>query len=316
MTNLRELPKLRDGLSYLYIERGRIEQRQRSIAWYSPDGEVSVPCAALAVLLLGPGTSITHAAVKALAENGCSICWIGEDGIRFYASGIGETHSSRNLLSQAAAWADETAHMRTVERMYRMRFDEPLPERMTLRQIRGLEGVRVRDAYARASRETGVTWSGRNYRRGSWQNADPINRALSAGFACIYGICHAAIVSLGYSPALGFIHTGKQLSFVYDIADLYKTQLVVPTAFAVTAESDRRVEGRVREKLRDEFRTARLLERIVDDLSSLFDALVDENLNDEDMWRPGDLWDPDRSLAGGVNYGGDGPGESPDELAR
>jgi len=262
MKNLRELPKFRDGLSYLYIEHGRIEKQHKSIAWYGEEGEVSVPAAALGVLLLGPGTAITHAAVRTLAETGCSICWVGEEQVRFYASGVGETRNSRNLLLQAEAWADQDTHMQVVEAMYRMRFQDPLPENLTLQQIRGVEGVRVREAYARASRVTGVPWKGRNYDRGDWGKADPINRALSAGFACMYGICHAGIKSSGYSPGLGFIHTGKQLSFVYDIADLYKTQIVVPVAFSAVADGDRLIERRVRERLRDRFRNEHLLARL------------------------------------------------------
>jgi len=313
MKNLRELPKFRDGLSYLYIEHGRIEQKQRSIAWYGTEGEVAIPCAALGVLLLGPGTSITHAAVKSLAENGCSICWVGEDGVRYYASGTGETRSSRNLLRQAEAWADETAHMRVVETMYRMRFADPLPRDLSLRQIRGLEGVRVRDTYARASQATGIPWAGRNYRRDSWHAADPINRALSAGFSCMYGICHAGIVSAGYSPALGFIHTGKQLSFVYDVADLYKTQLVIPVVFSVVAESNHGVERRVREALREQFRSKHLLRRVVDDLSCLFGSKEEEDPYTEDGSRPGELWDPQGQVAGGVSYGDHGTGECSDQ---
>ena len=309
MKNLRELPKFRDGLSYLYIEHGRIEQRHKSIAWYGEEGEVAVPCAALSVLLLGPGTSVTHAAVRALADNGCSICWVGEDGVRFYASGTGETRSSKRLLKQVEAWSDPDWHMRIVESMYRMRFPQPIPDGLTLQQIRGMEGVRVRDAYANASRATGVPWTGRSYQRGTWQSATPVNRALSAGSACLYGICHAGIISTGYSPALGFIHTGKQLSFVYDVADLYRTQLVVPIAFKVTQESDQGVERRVRERLREASRQVRLLERIVDDLAYLFSPPVDGDPYAEDGCRPGMLWDPVAEVPGGTAYGRDGPGE-------
>jgi len=313
MKNLRELPKFRDSLSYLYIEHGRIEQRHKSIAWYGEDGEVAIPCASLGVLLLGPGTSITHAAIKALADNGCSICWVGEDGVRFYASGVGETRNSHNLLRQAEAWSDESSHLRVVGSMYRMRFPNPLPRGLSLRQIRGMEGVRVRDAYAQASKETGVEWHGRNYERAAWHKADPINRALSAGFACMYGVCHAGIVSSGYSPALGFIHTGKQLSFVYDVADLYKIQMVVPIAFSVVAESEHGVERKVRTALRDEVRRTHLLRRIVDDLAQLFTADPEDDPYAEDGSKPGDLWDPQEQVSGGVSYGDHGSGERPDE---
>lgn len=209
MKNLQELPRFRDGLSFIYVEHGRIEQEAKAIAWWSPDGIVSIPCAALGVLFLGPGTTITHAAIKALAASGCSVCWVGEDQTRFYAAGTGETRSSAGLIRQAAAWADPGQHLQVVRTMYSIRFPEGLPGDLTLQQIRGMEGVRVRDSYARASRETGITWHGRDYKRGSWGATDPVNRALSAASACLYGVCHAAVVSAGYSPALGFIHTGS-----------------------------------------------------------------------------------------------------------
>lgn len=316
LRNLRELPKFRDGLSYLYIERGRIEQEAKAVAWYGVEGKVSVPVSSLGVLMLGPGTSITHEAVKALADNGCLVNWVGEEGVRFYASGLGETRSSANLMRQAGFWADPDKHLRVVRQMYLMRFADGLEPGLTLQQIRGKEGVRVRTIYARASAETGVAWSGRSYRRDSWDNADPINRALSAGAACLYGVCHAGIVSAGYSPALGFVHTGKQLSFVYDVADLYKTEVLVPAAFETVGESEEKVESRIRHRLRDTLRDSRLLERVVSDLHSLFssDSKEDERFA-ADGAAPGELWDPGGDVEGGVSYGGDDLGKRSDESA-
>lgn len=316
MRNLQELPKFRDGLSYVYVEHGRIEQEDKAVAWWSPDGIVAIPAAALGVLFLGPGTTITHAAVKSLSECGCSICWVGEDYTRFYASGMGETRSSAGILKQAAALIDSFRHLEIVRRLYTMRFHDPLPPDLDLQQIRGLEGVRVRDGYARASHESGVPWRGRNYDRSNWSTSDPINRALSAGTACLYGVCHAAIVSAGYSPALGFIHTGKQLSFVYDVADLYKVETVIPAAFEAVASSDKGVEGHTRQILRERMKTARILERAVDDLHHLFEPPREEDQYAADGARPGDLWEPEGAVPGGVAYGCDGAGESAAESTR
>lgn len=300
--NYAELPKFRDGLSYLYIEHAKIEQDQHSIALLTPEGFSSVPAASLGVLMLGPGTSITHAAVKSLAQNGCSVHWVGEEQQRFYASGTGETHSSRNLMRQAKLWANPHTHLEVVKRMYLMRFREKLPADITLEQLRGHEGVRVRQAYAKASEESGVAWAGRNYNKGKWADADPINRALSTGAASLYGVSHAAIVSSGYSPALGFIHVGKQLSFVYDIADLYKAECLIPVAFSVVAESTDKVETRTRTALRETFRQSKLLERIVKDLHSLFVGLDEDDMSDG--INPTGLWDNQQGeVSGGVNYG-------------
>lgn len=304
--NLRLLPKFRDGLSYIYIQHGRIEREDASIAWYGPDGAVAIPAAALGTLMLGPGTSITHAAITALADNGVTIAWVGEEGVRFYASGLGETRSSRNLEKQASAWADPEARLQVVRRLYEYRFPEPLSPGLTLQQIRGKEGVRVRDGYARAARAAGIEWRGRNYKRDDWQEADAVNRALSAGNACLYGICHAGIISLGFTPGLGFLHTGKQLSFVYDLADLYKTEVVVPVAFAAAGSSKIDVEKRVRHTLRDKFRQSKLLSRIAEDLHRLFDLEVTtEDPFDEDAAAPGDIWEGDYFVPGGKAYGPD-----------
>jgi CRISP-associated protein Cas1 len=302
--NYAELPKFRDGLSYLYIEHAKIEQDQHSIALLTPDGASSVPSASLGVLMLGPGTSITHAAIKSLAQNGCSVHWVGEEQQRFYASGTGETHSSRNLMRQAKLWANPNTHLEVVKRMYRMRFPEKLPPDITLEQLRGYEGVRVREAYAKASKTSGVEWTGRNYNKGKWSDADPINRALSTGAASLYGVCHAAIASSGYSPALGFIHVGKQLSFVYDVADLYKAECLIPVAFAVVAESPEKVETRTRSELRETIRQTKLLERVVKDLHSLFEGLDEDDMTDG--INPSALWDNQQGeVGGGVNYAGE-----------
>src|SRR5439155_11177152 len=184
-----------------------------------------------------------------------------------------------------------------IRRLYQLPFFEKLDPELTLRQIRGMEGVRVREAYARASRETGVAWSGRSYRRDNWSNADPVNRALSCANSCLYGICHAAIVSMGYSPALGFIHTGKMLSFVYDIADLYKADLTIPLAFEVVAEGPNGVESRVRQRSRDVFHREGLLKRILPDIEwvlAVEEGTPGDALDfDADAAVPGNLWDPE-----------------------
>lgn len=314
MKDLHLLPKVRDSLSYLYVEHCRIEQEAQAIAIHDARGKIPVPCAALTVLMLGPGTTITHAAVRTLARCGCLVLWAGEEGVRFYAQGMGETRSARNLYRQARLWADPTARLEVVRRLYGMRFPEPLDPRLTLQQIRGREGVRVREAYARASRETGVPWAGRSYRRDQWDTADPVNRALSAASSCLYGVCHAAIVSAGYSPALGFIHTGKMLAFVYDVADLYKADVAVPIAFRVVAEGVEHLEMRVRRACRDRFHEQRLLQRIVPDIERALGGTENsvDTAYDSDEALPGGLWDPETGeLAGGVNYADDGGNSAP-----
>jgi CRISPR-associated protein Cas1 len=296
MQDLHDLPKLRDSLSYLYVEHAVLNKKDNAIEYIRQDeGRVMIPVAALSVLLLGPGTKITHAAIGTLSDNGCAVVWVGEDGTKFYASGTGETRRSFHLLRQAEMSCDPELRLGVIRRMYLVRFPEPLETGLTLEQIRGMEGSRVRSAYYQASRQYGVAWHGRSYNRADWGNSDPINRALSAAHALLNGLCHTAIVSGGYSPALGFIHTGKQLSFVYDIADLYKAEITISLAFQTVAESKDRVEARVRAACREKLRETKLMERILPDIDRLLEinpaVFVEGDDYDGDPALPGPLWD-------------------------
>jgi len=305
--NLRTLPKLRDGLSYVYVEKCQVEQDMLSVAIEDDENSDHVPAASLGVLMLGPGTSITHAAIKNLADSGCLVMWTGEDMVRFYAMGIGETRKGNHLELQARLWAEAATHAQVVERMYRMRFGRRLAPDLTIEQIRGMEGARVRDAYAEASRNFGVPWSGRNYDRGNWQGGDTVNRALSAANACLYSVCHTAIVSGGYTPGLGFVHTGKALSFVYDIGDLYKTETTIPVAFEIAKRDPSQLESVVRKRCREKFYEVRLLDRVLRDIDRLFDLGQDVPLPefdvDADPARPTPYWNP--PAAEGVDDGRD-----------
>lgn len=302
-SNLRALPKFRDGLSFVYLEHAVVERDSYSLAVFRENGRLSLPVSTIGCLLLGPGTRLTHAAMIVLAEVGCSVAWVGETGVRFYAGGMGKSRSSRNLEAQARAFADPTLHMNVVRRLYSRRFLEPLPDKLTLQQIRGREGVRVRDAYAAAASAYGIPWKGRAYKQMDWGSADPVNRALSSGNACLYGLCHAALLATGFSPGLGFIHVGKQMSFVYDIADLYKVEVVIPAAFeasGVHAKPEVAVRALVRQKIAD----GKILSRIVRDLAWVFE-LHDVDNATEDGSGPGELWDIGQAVKGGQSHAGD-----------
>ncbi|MEN4041480.1 MAG: type I-E CRISPR-associated endonuclease Cas1e [Anaerolineaceae bacterium] len=294
MQDLHLLPKLRDSLSYLYIEHAVIERDNAALLVLQETGRTTVPIANLCLLLLGPGTSLTHAAVVLLAENGTSVVWAGQDGNKFYAQGNGETRRATHLLRQATLVCDPAARLRVVMRMYALRFGYELDPGLTIDQIRGMEGARVKNVYAEASRKYGVAWQGRNYDRSNWTNADPANRALSAANALLNGICHAAIVSGGYAPGLGFLHTGLQLSFVYDIADLYKTQYSIPAAFYTAAQGPDNIERRTRETCRELFREQKLLHKILPDIDRLLEGndRADYHLLDQDLSLPVDWWQP------------------------
>lgn len=319
--DLHELPKVKDSLSYIYIEHAKVRQDGHSIAIYNQDGITPVPCATLNLIMLGPGTNITHKAVKNLVENDCLILWCGEEGVRSYAQGLGRTRNAKNIVYQALLSSIPKFRLLVAKKMYILRFEETIPFNISIRQLRGKEGARMRKVYIDNSSRTGIEWKGRYYKRDSWVDTDPINRALSSANSCLYGICHAAIVALGYSPALGFIHTGKQLSFVYDIADLYKSETTVPLAFDIVKEDTKNISRRVRIECREQFRKNHLLKQIVEDIKSVLD--IKELLNpseknlleiseltlknyDSDDALPGYLWDPKEGFQdGGVNFDDD-----------
>lgn len=298
--NYQELPKLRDSISYLYIEHAIIERDENAIVSISAEGKTPIPVSGVTCLLLGPGTNVTHAAIRIMAESGCMVIWCGEGIGRFYASGLGETRSAANVLAQAKACMDEAKHMAVVREMYAIRFPGVNTEGMTLQQIRGMEGIRVKKAYALAAKAAGIPWKSRSYKRDNWEEADFVNRALSIANSVLYGLCHAAIVSLGLSPALGFVHTGKQLSFVYDVADLYKTETTIPAAFEAAAQQDGPLDRTVRILCRKYFRQARILNRIPEDMERLLKAGAEEQVNDSGA---GQLWDDkEGSVDGGCRW--------------
>lgn len=303
MKNLQELPKLKDSISYLYLEHAVIEQHDTAIVAIQKQGKTPIPIAAMTCLLLGPGTSVTHAAIRAICDNGCMAIWCGEHAERFYAAGIGETRSAKNLLTQARACMDPERHLETAKRMYQIRFSNLKTTGLTLQQLRGMEGIRIRKAYELAARTTGVRWNKRSYKTEDWERSDPINQALSQANALLYGLCHAAIVSLGYSPGLGFIHTGKQLSFVYDIADLYKVETTIPAAFEAIKKMKQGEDGKkqIRLTCRTYFANARILSRIAQDLAWIFqDGPREETDN---CTKVGSLWDDaEDAVSGGINY--------------
>jgi CRISPR-associated protein Cas1 len=222
--------------------------------------------------MLEPGTRVSHAAVTLASRVGCLLVWIGEAGVRLYASGQPGGARADRLLYQAKLALDDEARLKVVRKMYEMRFKEKPPERRSVEQLRGIEGVRVRKMYELVARQYGVLWKTRNYDHTEWESGDVPNRCLSSATACLYGICEAAILAAGYAPAVGFIHTGKPQSFVYDIADIFKFDSVVPVAFRIAARKPSNPEREVRLACRDAFRQARLLHRIIPSIEEVLAA--------------------------------------------
>jgi CRISPR-associated protein Cas1 len=203
---------------------------------------------------------------------GCLLVWVGEAGVRLYASGQPGGARADRLLYQAKLALDDAARLKVVRKMYFLRFQEEPPERRSVEQLRGIEGVRVRKMYELLAKQFGVAWRSRNYDHTRWGSGDLPNRCLSSATACLYGIAEAAILAAGYAPAIGFIHTGKPQSFVYDIADIFKFETVVPAAFRIAARKPANPEREVRLACRDSFRQSRLLDRIIPTIEEVLAA--------------------------------------------
>lgn len=272
LPRLRPLP-VKERLSILFLERGRLDVKDGAFVLIDKQGvRTHVPVGGVACLMLEPGIRLSHAAAVLAARAGTLLVWAGEAGVRLYSAGQPGGARSDKLLYQASLALDPDARLAVVRRMFARRFGEEPPSRRSVDQLRGIEGARVRAMYELLAKSYRVKWSGRRYDPKEWGSGDLANRCLSSATACLYGLSEAAILAAGYAPAVGFLHTGRPLSFVYDIADIYKFETVAPVAFKVAARGGNDPEGEVRRGCRDAFRQTRLLERIIPDIEDILSA--------------------------------------------
>ena len=266
--------QIKERISVIFVERGEIDVRDGAFVVIDATGiRTHIPVGGVACIMLEPGTRLSHGAAALAGRVGTLLVWVGEAGVRLYSSGQPGGARSDRLLYQARLALDENLRLKVVRKMYAIRFGEEPPARRSVEQLRGIEGVRVRQTYQLLARQFGVTWAGRDYDAQSWDAADLPNRCLSAATSCLYGVTEAAVLAAGYAPAVGFIHTGKPLSFVYDIADIYKFETVVPVAFKVAASKPAgNPERAVRLACRDIFRQSKLLDRIIPDIEDILAA--------------------------------------------
>lgn len=267
---LETLAPAKDRWTPLYLEHGRLEVDDSSVKWIGADRVVyRLPVATISAILLGLGTTVTHAAIKACAECNTPVFWTGEDVMRFYAFGLEPNHSNDMPRLHAAVWADKRRRAEVARRMFKMRFPDVDVGSHSIAELRGLEGLRVRSLYAEMGLKYGVTWKGRNYDRNNWNMADGINRALSCASASLYAVCAAVCCSLGYLPSLGFVHDSGTLPFIYDVADLYKHVTSIPASFMAARQDPMDSGDLVRKVLKQRLEEERLLQRIPKDLESL-----------------------------------------------
>ncbi len=296
--SISELPTISDRMTFLYLEHCRISREDGAVTVKDAEGTVYIPAAAISVLLLGPGTEITHRAMELIGDAGISVVWTGEHGVRYYAHGRALNSHSRLLEKQAKLVSNTRSHLEVVRKMYAMRFNNEDVSGLTLQQLRGREGARMRKIYRENAKLYKVEWNGREYDTEDFFSGSPVNQALSAANVCLYGLASAVISALGCSNGLGFIHVGHELSFAYDIADLYKAEITIPLAFKLAGTVFSDLPDVVRRSVRDEFVKTHILERMVRDIKYLLDDSESESNVDIA------LWDDHHKIAEyGVSYG-------------
>lgn len=300
---LLELPRVSDRISFLYVEHSKINRQDSAITVTDRRGVARIPAAMISVLMLGPGTEITHRAMELIGDTGTGIVWVGERGVRLYAHGRALTRSSRLLECQAKLVSNRRSRLAVARKMYQLRFPDEDVSGLTMQQLHGREGARVRQVYHAYAKKYGVKWTRREYDPEDFESGTAINQALSAANVALYGLVYSVIVAIGLSPGLGFIHTGHELAFVYDIADLYKADTSILVAFEVVSqtESGQDIGQRTRLRMRDVFVDGRVIKSIVRDVKYLLDAEDDLDVAEEvDIIH---LWDEsDRHVRHGINY--------------
>lgn len=262
-TPLNPIP-IKNRVSMIFLQYGQVDVLDGAFVLIDKNGvRTHVPVGSVACIMLEPGTRVSHAAIKLAAQVGTLLVWVGEAGVRLYASGQPGGARSDRLLYQAKLALDEELRLKVVRKMFELRFGEPAPSRRSVEQLRGIEGSRVRETYKLLAQRHGVKWNGRRYDPNDWNKGDKVNQCISAATSCLYGITEAAVLAAGYAPAIGFIHTGKPLSFVYDIADIIKFDEVVPKAFEIAATTPKQPDRAVRLACRDIFRSNKVLDRLI-----------------------------------------------------
>lgn len=264
---------MKERVSMVFIEKGQIDVKDGAFVVIDETGiRTHIPVGSIACIMLEPGTRVSHHAAALAARAGTLLVWVGEAGVRLYASGQPGGARSDRLLYQAKLALDEQARLKVVRKMYEIRFGEEPPQRRSVEQLRGIEGARVKKIYQLLAKQSGVPWKGRRYNPDAWDMSDMPNRCISAATACLYGISEAAVLAAGYAPAIGFIHTGKPLSFVYDVADLFKFDDVIPQAFKIAAKNYPDADRRVRLMCRDVFRQTKILKKIIPTIEEVLAA--------------------------------------------
>ena len=296
-----ELPRIEDRISFLYTDNCRLEKDDGAICLETDNGTINVPAGLLCVLMLGPGTTVTHRMVQLASEAGMCIVWCGERGVRFYAGGSPLSGDTKLLIAQAKIVSNEKLRLAAAKRMYHLRYPSEDLTPLSMRQLLGREGTKVYQRYKELAKEYHLPWKGRQYDPDNYDMNDPLQNALSCANAALYGVCYAVVFSLGLSPGLGIVHNGLSKSFVLDIADLYKEKIAFPIAFKEACDHPLEIERNIRSDMRKVFAQKHFLKQIVADIAFVLDT---QDMSEEQIDGRNDLWAGYlMNIKGGTQYG-------------
>lgn len=269
----------RHGL--LWLERGKLSAEDGTLRFLAAQsdslaaGDYAIPFQSISMILLGPGTSLTHDVLRLAARHGLLIAAVGEGGVKSYtAPPMGQGRSDVARI-HAERWADRKGRIDTARRMYAWRFGRVLPHR-EIETLRGIEGARMKEAYRLVAQRFGIEWHGRRYDRDDPQAADLPNQAINHAATFVEAAADIAVASVGALPPLGFIHEESSNAFTLDIADLYRVEMTLPLAFgAVKATREGRsvsLEREIRRRAARAFRNEKLIPRMIGRVKELFNV--------------------------------------------
>lgn len=256
----------------IYLEHGRLEVDDSSIKWISSDdGVMRIPVARITTLVMGPGSTVTHAAIAMCARMNTVILWVGDDNLHFYAYGVSVNEKCITTMRHAELYADLECREQIAIKMFKYRFGQEV-EGKSIEQLRGMEGFRVKKMYRELSEEYGVAWIHRNSSDMLSHIIGPqddINKMITISNFYLYSICLSVCLSMGYLPALGFIHVDGKTPFIYDVADLVKDSFV-RLCFKVYSR-----EGRlIKSVLSDEFKKHVKEKKVIEKLPNLLKDIM------------------------------------------
>jgi len=244
-----------------------------------PSGDLDVPFQMVSMILLGPGSTVTHDALRLLARHGTALSAVGHDGVRHYTAPPIMPDRSGLAREQARSWADEKRRLDIARKMYAWRLGEVLPHR-DIAVLRGIEGGRMKKSYANIALQFGIQWNGRRYNRQNPNAADIPNQALNHASSAVEGAAAIAVTATATIPQLGFIHEDSGQSFILDVADLFRDMVTIPAAFASAAKyessSDSNIERLTRRHTGAMIKKEKLIDQMISRIKQLFEADTDE----------------------------------------